>query len=156
MFTYQIDEELIDNALLSKNIIQKYEFKTCYDKVLNKIDDLLYYQSKYPNIPKVKITTNYEIRYESFVPKITDKVGNYVEKVVDTELQIKQLYSDIALALTSLSHDEFEYFQEVLYYKKSENYLIDKIQTSRFLFNHIKTSAIIKLAIALNVEKQIA
>lgn len=156
LFTHQLDEDLIDNALLSKKEIQKYDFDTCLEKVMKKVDDFIYYQSRYPNIPKIKITTSYEIRYEFFLPKVTDKVGNYIEQVVDTEIKIKQLYSDIALALSTLSKQEFDYFLEVLYYKKSENFLIEKIQTTRFLLKHIKTSAIIKLAIALDVFEEAA
>lgn len=151
VFEYKLEDNIVDNPALPKSEIQKYDMDTCYEKVLKKIDKFIKLQVEYPNLPKPRITSNYEVRYECFLTSCNDQVGNYIAKKVDKEIEMQKLYSEISLALSTLSRDEFTYFLDVLYLKKSENYLIDKIQTTRHLFKTIKASCIIKMAIALNV-----
>lgn len=151
---FKISDELIDKPLLPKNEILKYDMNYCYEQVEKKIDEYILAQSYYPNIMPPTITSNYEIKYECFVPRKVDKVEGYVSKKVDKEEEIKRLYSDISLALSGLSKNEFTYFLDCLYYKRSENSYIEKVQTTRFLFGPIKDSCIIKLAKSLDVLKE--
>lgn len=151
LFEYKLEDNIVDNPALPREEIQKYDMDICYEEVLKKINEFITLQVQYPNIPKPRITSNYEVRYECFIKSSNDKVGNYIAKKCDTEMRMQALYSEISLALSTLSRDEFTYFLDVLYLKKSENYLIDKIQTTRHLFKTIKASCIVKMAIALNV-----
>ena len=151
VFEYKLEDTIIDNPALPKTEIQKYDIDACYQRVLEKIDEFIKLQIQYPNLPKPRITSKYEVRYECFLKTCNDQVGNYVEKKLDEEIEMQKLYSEISLALSTLSRDEFTYFLDVLYLKKSENYFIDKIQTTRHFFKTIKASCIIKMAIALNL-----
>ncbi len=153
VFDFKISDSLIDNPLISKKELLNYDINECYNKVKEEINKYISYQFNYPYIQKPRITSNYEIRYECFVPKAVDKIGQYVEKVCTMEEKIVRLYSDISLGLSSLSKSEFTYFLNCLYFKKSENSCIEELQTTRFLFNHLKASCIVKLAIALDVAK---
>ncbi|MDO5568746.1 MAG: hypothetical protein Q4G04_01355 [bacterium] len=152
---FKIGDEFIDNALIPKKEILKYDINYCFEKVEEKIDNYITAQCDFPNIKRPTITSNYEVRYECYVPRKTDKVGSYVINKVDKEIEIVRLYSDIATALESLSKDEFNYFLQCLYYKKSENYVITLMDTTRFLFGHIKNSCILKLAKSLDVAKKL-
>ena len=92
---FKIDDIYIDNPLLSKNDLLKYDTEYCYEKVTKEIDRFIKAQLNFPNIKKPTITCNYEVRYECFVPRKVDKVGDYVTKKITQEEQIK----------ISLSHD---------------------------------------------------
>lgn len=155
LLEFKISEDCIDNPLLPSSEIAKYDFDYCFNEVQQKIDNYVIAQSEYPQINKPRITQNYEIRYEMYIPKKIDKVGDYVEKIITKEEEIIQLYSDVAASLTALSKDEFTYFLECIYFRKS-NYECRKITNfTRGYCSDLRDSCVIKLAKALGVAKKI-
>ena len=152
-FKYKLEHDMIDNALLPVSETKQYDLDKCYLEVKSKIEEFILDQFNFPQIPKPQITTSYEIRYEYFVTNATDKVGNYIEKKVDKEREIVKLYQEISRSLTLLSRGEFTYFLECLYFNKKESVVIDKLETTRYYFNPIKYSCIVKLAKAWGVAK---
>ena len=106
---FKIDDIYIDNPLLSKNDLLKYDTEYCYEKVTKEIDRFIKAQLNFPNIKKPTITCNYEVRYECFVPRKVDKVGDYVTKKITQEEQIRELYSEITSSLKFLSKLELRF-----------------------------------------------
>ena len=149
---FKIDDIYIDNPLLSKNDLLKYDTEYCYEKVTKEIDKFIKAQLNFPNIKKPTITCNYEVRYECFVPRKVDKVGDYVTKKITQEEQIRELYSEITSSLKFLSKLEFKYFLICLYYKESQAEFMGATRTS---FYQIKDSCVVKMAGAMGYTKEI-
>lgn len=152
---FKIDDRFIDHPLLSKKELLKYDIDYCYKKVEEEVDKFISAQINYPFINAPTITCNYEVRYECFVPKKIDKVGNYVILKITKEEEIMRLYSNIVTSLKFLSKNEFTFFLECLYYKHSGNEFIRKANSSRFLLDQIKGSCVVKMARALDCAKEI-
>lgn len=53
---FKIDDIYIDNPLLSKNDLLKYDTEYCYEKVTKEIDKFIKAQLNFPNIKKPTIT----------------------------------------------------------------------------------------------------
>jgi len=150
-FEYKISDELLDNPLLPKSDINKYDIEDLFILVEDKINEFINACSRYPYINKPVFTRKLEIRYEQFNSYYNSNAMNNNDKKIDTKLFINNLYSMICVSLTSLSKDEFLYFLDCLYFKKSENTYIDTYKITRYLFKPIKASCIIKLARGLNL-----
>lgn len=155
LLEFKISKDCVDNPLLPKTEIAKYDFDYCLKEVQDKINEYVIAQSEYPQINKPRITQNYEIRYEMFLPRKIDKVGDYVEKIITKEEEIIRLYSDVVASLTALSRDEFNYFLECIYHRNS-NYDFMKLNNyTRHNCNILRNSCVIKLAKGLGVAKKI-
>jgi len=72
---FKIDDIYIDNPLLSKNDLLKYDTEYCYEKVTKEIDRFIKAQLNFPNIKKPTITCNYEVRCKSQYKNV-EKVEN--------------------------------------------------------------------------------
>ncbi len=152
---FKIDDIYIDNPLLSKNDLLKYDTEYCYEKVTKEIDKFIKAQLNFPNIKKPTITCNYEVRYECFVPRKVDKVGDYVTRKITQEEQIRELYSEITSSLKFLSKLEFKYFLICLYYKESQAEFMRQTGATRTSFYQIKDSCVVKMAGAMGYTKEI-
>ena len=59
---FKIDDIYIDNPLLSKNDLLKYDTEYCYEKVTKEIDKFIKAQLNFPNIKKpIKATLRGEM-----------------------------------------------------------------------------------------------
>lgn len=147
-------EEFMDNSLLDEEEIKNHSYEKCRLKVEEKVKKYLRATFKFINLIPPRITVNYEMRYNSFTPNAVDKVGNYVEQKIDAENEAKKIYSTINQAWDRLSYNERVYFTEVLLYKHSENYAIDKMKgATRHLLKQIKESCVIKVAMAFGEDE---
>lgn len=155
MLEFRISEDCIDNPLLPKSEVAKYYFDYCLKEVQNIIDKFIVTQSEYPQIIKPRITQNYEVKYEMFIPRKVNTVGNSVEKYITKEEEIIRLYSDISASLTVLSRDEFNYFLKCLYYRNSNNDFMKLTNYTRHNFETLRKSCIIKLAKSFGVARKI-
>lgn len=151
LIEFDLDDESLENPVLPKEEIDKYDLDKCYSEVKKKINEFINKQLQYPEYSRVIIRSNFTIRYECYVPKKTDKVSDTVDKKMSTEDEIRELNSDITRALGSLCKDEYTYFVECLYHKRKDSVAIGLLRTSRYLLQPIKNSCIIKLASALDV-----
>lgn len=146
---FNIDETNTFKAPLDKDVISKYDIDECLEEVNKKIKEFKLKQSRYPEFSTPIITSNYNIRYDCFISKI----NRPTEKKVELKDEIQQLYSDFVIALRSFTKNEFHYFNGCLYHNRSINSIINELNTTYYLFKEIKESCIIKLAMALDVEK---
>lgn len=151
---YFLKAKLDGNYPFPKKDIAQYDLVYCTKEVLDKINQYSVAQYEFPNIPKPKLTANYEIIYESLTPKKIDKVGKFVEMKLDKEKEIQDLYDDIVIGVHHLTSDEYVYLVECLLKGRSENFVIEKLDSTRFMFDRMKESFIVKMAIAFNVIKK--
>ena len=155
LIEFDLNDESIENPILTKKEYDMYDLDKCYIEVMKKINEFINKQIEYPEYSRVIIKNNFIVRYECYVPKKNDKVGDTVEKKMTIEEEIKELNSDITRALGSMCKDEFTYFIECLYHKRKEIIAIELLDTTRYLLQPIKNSCIIKLASALNVLQKV-
>lgn len=124
-------------------------------KLQRKLISLLKLNLIFQTLKKPTITCNYEVRYECFVPRKVDKVGDYVTRKITQEEQIRELYSEITSSLKFLSKLEFKYFLICLYYKESQAEFMRQTGATRTSFYQIKDSCVVKMAGAMGYTKEI-
>ncbi len=138
------DELLMYDYVKLKNIIT-YIFKLF--KYLKRTDDKI-------SLPK--ITADYRVRYEQFVPINNSVVENCVLRnmMLETKLENrrKRLLSKITLALRKLNDIELQVFDLTFYKCKDEDEIMDIISYGKDKVRYIKKSACIKFVSALGLD----
>ena len=141
-----------DVGLLSIRLVKSRNYSECKKNV----DELMYKfeecRFRYHHINPPKITQNYEIRLEGFIPIVSDPVGNYVEKKIDSEKEVEKFYNDLAGAFRTLSISELVYIKNAYYNRLKEELICDLLNMSRDSLRRIKESAIIKIAMYFGVD----
>lgn len=136
---------------LKKQIIMQYDYQKTKEKLENLLAKISELECIFVNIKFPTITPNYEFKYECFTQKKVDKVGNYVERKLDTEAEIDELYDSLTKATQLLSDSERYYFVENMLNGLSEEIISANLNVSRTGFIPIKESCVIKLALALGI-----
>ena len=139
-------------ALLSLRLVKSrnyVETKRNVDEIMYKFEE---YRFKYHNILPPMITTNYEVRYESNSDMVGDKVGNFVQRKVDLEIEIKEFYDKLAESLKMLNSKELLYFKQSYLNKLTEEAIAELLNISRESLKRIKESCIIKIAMFYNID----
>lgn len=138
------DELLMYDYVKLKNIITDI-FKLF--KCLKRTDDKI-------SLPK--ITADYRVRYEQFVPINNSVVENCVLRnmMLETKLENrrKRLLSKITLALRKLNDIELQVFDLTFYKCKDEDEIMDIISYGKDKVRYIKKSACIKFVSALGLD----
>lgn len=148
--------DVVEFSLLDKQFISKYNLEQTEENVLKIISSYLKAQYKYIDIIPPRMTSNYDVKYESFNKfNISDKVGNHVEKKVDAELEIEKFYRVMTNVIKRMNTYERIYYTELLINGKSERYTSDLIGVSRNGLKPIKNSCILKIALAFNKEVEL-
>lgn len=137
------------NTLLGKDELLMYD----YVKLKNIITDIFklfkYLKRTDDKISLPKITADYRVRYEQFVPINNSVVENCVLRnmMLETKLENrrKRLLSKITLALRKLNDIELQVFDLTFYKCKDEDEIMDIISYGKDKVRYIKKSACIKL-----------
>lgn len=144
------------NTLLGKDELLMYD----YVKLKNIITDILklfkYLKRTDDKISLPKITADYRVRYEQFVPINNSVVENCVLRnmMLETKLENrrKRLLSKITLALRKLNDIELQVFDLTFYKCKDEDEIMDIISYGKDKVRYIKKSACIKFVSALGLD----
>ena len=144
------------NTLLGKDELLMYD----YVKLKNIITDIFklfkYLKRTYDKISLPKITADYRVRYEQFVPVNNSVVENCVLRnmMLETKLENrrKKLLSKITLALRKLNDIELQVFDLTFYKCKDEDEIMDIISYGKDKVRYIKKSACIKFVSALGLD----
>ena len=73
--------EVVEFAILDKKFISKYNLEQTEENVLEIISNYLKAQYKYTDIIPPRMTSNYDVRYESLNKfNSSDSISNYIEK----------------------------------------------------------------------------
>lgn len=144
------------NTLLGKDELLMYD----YVKLKNIITDIFklfkYLKRTDDKISLPKITADYRVRYEQFVPINNSVVENCVLRnmMLETKLENrrKRLLSKITLALRKLNDIELHVFDLTFYKCKDEDEIMDIISYGKDKVRYIKKSACIKFVSALGLD----
>ncbi len=144
------------NTLLGKDELLMYD----YVKLKNIITDIFklfkYLKRTDDKISLPKITADYRVRYEQFVPINNSVVENCVLRnmMLETKLENrrKRLLSKITLALRKLNDIELQVFDLTFYKCKDEDKIMDIISYGKDKVRYIKKSACIKFVSALGLD----
>ena len=144
------------NTLLGKDELLMYD----YFKLKNIITDIFklfkYLKRTDDKISLPKITADYRVRYEQFVPINNSVVENCVLRnmMLETKLENrrKRLLSKITLALRKLNDIELQVFDLTFYKCKDEDEIMDIISYGKDKVRYIKKSACIKFVSALGLD----
>lgn len=148
--------EVVEFAILDKTFISKYNLEQTEENVLEIISNYLKAQYKYTDIIPPRMTSNYDVRYESLNKfNSGDSVSNYIEKKVDAEIEINRFYNIMTKVIQRMSMYERIYYTELLINGKSERYTSDLIGVSRNGLKPIKNSCILRIALAFNKEVEL-
>ena len=144
------------NTLLGKDELLMYD----YVKLKNIITDIFklfkYLKRTDDKISLPKITADYRVRYEQFVPINNSVVENCVLRnmMLETKLENrrKRLLSKITLALRKLNDIELQVFDLTFYKCKDEDEIMDIISYGKDKVRYIIKSACIKFVSALGLD----
>ena len=144
------------NTLLGKDELLMYD----YVKLKNIITDIFklfkYLKRTDDKISLPKITADYRVRYEQFVPVNNSVVENCVLRnmMLETKLENrrKRLLSKITLALRKLNDIELQVFDHTFCKCKDGDEIMDIISYGKDKVRYIKKSACIKFVSALGLD----
>ena len=139
------------NTLLGKDELLMYD----YVKLKNIITDIFklfkYLKRTDDKISLPKITADYRVRYEQFVPVNNSVVENCVLRnmMLETKLENrrKRLLSKITLALRKLNDIELQVFDLTFYKCKDEDEIMDIISYGKDKVRYIKKKCLYQIRI---------
>ena len=150
-----VHEEIINNSrinnynnLLSEKATEKYynvELKKQIQQIFRKFKDLQYIIS-FEDEYSIQSKTNKEI--PSFSDgKISDPVGDYVEKNIDYYTWEENLYYTLLELSKKLKYEEAIYLIDSFFEGKSEEQISEKMLICRMTLQKIKKSCLVKIKI---------
>lgn len=146
----------MNNTLLSKDELSLYDYVKLRNIILDIFKLFKYLKRTDDKISIPRITSDYRVRYEQFVPVKTSVVENCVLKnlMLETRLENRrrQLLSKITIALRKLNDEEKLIFDLIFYQCKDEDEIIDKIHYGKDKFRDIRKSACIKFVSSLGLD----
>jgi len=144
------------NTLLGKDELQLYDYIKLRNIILDIFKLFKYLKRIDDKISLPKITSDYRVRYEQFVPVKNSVVENCVLKnmMLETRLEDKRrkLLSKITIALRKLNEIEMEVFDLTFYKCKSEDEIKDIISYGKDKVRDIRKSSCIKFISALGLD----
>ena len=144
------------NELLGKDELSLYDYVKLRNIVLDIFKLFKYLKRTDDKISIPKITADYRVRYEQFVPVKNSVVENCVLKnmMLETKLEIKRrkLLSKITLALRKLNELEMQVFDLTFYKCMDEEEIIKIVSYNKDKVRDIKKSACIKFISALGLD----
>ena len=144
------------NELLRKDELSLYDYVKLRNIVLDIFKLFKYLKRTDDKISIPKITADYRVRYEQFVPIKNSVVENCVLKnmMLETKLEIKRrkLLSKITLALRKLNELEMQVFDLTFYKCMDEEEIIKIVSYNKDKVREIKKSACIKFISALGLD----
>lgn len=144
------------NTLLGKDELSLYDYVKLRNIVLDIFKLFKYLKRTDDKISLPKITGDYRVRYEQFIPVKTSAIENCVLRnlMLETKLENRrrQLLSKITIALRKLNDLEMQVFDLTFYKCKSEEEIINTISYGKDKTREIRKSACIKFLSALALD----
>lgn len=144
------------NTLLGKDELSLYDYVKLRNIILDIFKLFKYLKRTDDKISLPKITCDYRVRYEQFVPVKTSVVENCVLRnlMLETKLENRrrQLLSKVTIALRKLNDLEMQVFDLTFYKCKSEDEITDIISYGKDKTREIRKSACIKFLSALGLD----
>ena len=146
----------MNNTLLRKNELSLYDYVKLRNIILDIFKLFKYLKRTDDKIALPKITQDYRVRYEQFIPVNNSVVENCVLRnmMLETKLENKRrmLLSKITLALRKLNNLEMKVFDLTFYKCSSEDEIMEEISYGVDKVREIRKSACIKFLSALGLD----
>ncbi len=146
----------MNNTLLGKDELSLYDYVKLRNIILDIFKLFKYLKRTDDKISIPKITCDYRVRYEQFIPVKTSVVENCVLRnlMLETRLENRrrQLLSKVTIALRKLNNLEMQVFDLTFYQCKSEDEIMEIISYGKDKVRDIKKSASIKFLSALGLD----
>ena len=144
------------NDLLRKDELSLYDFVKARNVILDIFKLFKYLKRTDDKIAIPKITQDYRVRYEQFIPVNNSQIENCTLKnlMLESRLEIqrKKLLSKITIALRTLNDLEMTVFDLTFYKNKSEDDIMQVVAYGKDKVREIKKSACIKFLSALGLD----
>jgi hypothetical protein len=138
--------------ILDNKLIDKYDYKSTkrnVDQFMLKFEENYF---KYINILPPSITSHLsEVKVDSSI-STTSGVERYVEAKETAEEELLKNIQIILKIVDNFDLQEQYYFKDTYINGLTESSIEEKVQLSKKGIEHVKKSAIIKFALALNIE----
>lgn len=147
----ELEEELLENEILTKMDLMDYDINRSYYRVIKFMKNYKKLKCKSFNEPSIKITTKYKY---ILVDEKTRGINDYtqIDQYIDNDTEFRRLSKIIVLTTKNMSQDEIVYYTVCLYQGKTEYRCTQEIGCSNTGLIPIKKSCIIKFACAFNIE----
>ena len=146
----------MNNTVLGKDELSLYDYIKLKNMILNIFKLFRYLKRSDDKIAIPKITGDYRVRYEQFVPVKNSFIENCVLKnlLLESRLEIerRKLLSKITISLRKLNEIELEVFNLTFYQCKDEDEIINIVSYGREKVRDIRKSACIKFISALGLD----
>ncbi|MGM9876747.1 MAG: hypothetical protein ACI310_05935 [Bacilli bacterium] len=146
----------MNNTLLGKDELSLYDYVKLRNIILDIFKLFKYLKRTDDKIALPKITQDYRVRYEQFIPVNNSVVENCVLRnmMLETKLENKRrrLLSKITIALRKLNNLEMQVFDLTFYKCKSEDEITEIINYGIDKLREIRKSACIKFLSALGLD----
>lgn len=146
------------NTILEKDVISMYDYVKLKNLILDIFKLFKYLKRLDDKIAIPKITSDYRVRYEQFVPVRNSKVECLVlhNMMIETRNanNRKKLLSKITLSLRKLNDIELKVFDLTFYKCKDEEEISNLINYGIDKTREIKKSACIKFISALGLDER--
>lgn len=146
-----VNEEYLENELLSKRDLEDYDLDRTYYNVCKLIKKYKKLKYKSYNEPQIKVTTKYKF---IFVDESTTNNNRYtkLDEFIDNKTEYYQLSKQLTLVTDLMTEEEKVYFTISIYNGKSETTAFKEIGCSNKGLIPIKNSCLVKVACAFNIE----
>lgn len=141
----------LEKKLLSRRILAMYDYIKTKKLLLEWLEDTEMKKLELKSFYIPSSTRSYELREEQFVRSIISKESIYIDRKVDLEREIEDREKAISIAFDELLPIEqtiykkaFEQNHSCLQMASDENTYVEYI-------NQVKSSAVIKICIVLNI-----
>lgn len=145
------------NTLLERDELSLYDYVKLKNIILDIFRLFKYLKRTDDKISIPKITSDYRVRYEQFVPVKSSVIENCVFKnlMLETRLENKrrQLLSKITIALRKLNDLELQVFDLTFYKCADEEEISEMINYGKEKVREIRKSASIKFLDSLGLSK---
>lgn len=146
----------MNNTVLGKDELSLYDYIKLKNMILNIFKLFRYLKRSDDKIAIPKITCDYRVRYEQFIPVKSSFIENCVLKnlLLESRLEIerRKLLSKITISLRKLNEIELEVFNLTFYQCKDEDEIINIVSYGREKVRDIRKSACIKFISALGLD----
>ena len=143
--------EYIDSLVLTKKDMEIYDIPATYINVVEQLQEFRIARNKYIGGLHVRLTSSYKPRIESFTKRKIDPIGDGVIDYFDSEEHYNYFNYLLNELYSILSDAEIAYINDCLLCGKSENFIRDKFEIGRKVFDIIKNSAIVRFGLVFNV-----
>jgi ArpU family phage transcriptional regulator len=142
------------NKILESGLISMYNYSLMSKEVRKIFSTLNLLKVKYGNVALPTITSNYEVKYNSFVNSNSSKVEDYVIKKLTKQENLEQYVLSIVSAMQKLNREERIVFVEYYANDNVDDNIGMTVGCCRDMVIKIRKSAVIKFLTAMGQDEK--